>query len=652
MNPPHLGRVLPVCLLALATMAWAATAMAGQAPGSVGPKGAQRVWLRAPGTEELATEVVGRGLVEAPVTAALSPAGEVAWEVVRDETDELGLRHVFYRQVLLPAPAVARLLEGVNAIPVVGSEVSVHWADGAIYLVYGYQYPPVDLLNRPAIGSARAAYEQAQLELQRREGFEVAPWMLLRSERTDGYVAFARLAARPEESGGVRLVWQVPTEDVGGRPYLAELDAASGAVTDLQPQFSSAVCTPSSNTQVSAVGKPQAQQGNPPYPPDRALWATVAADRGSPWTHEAHKTKVSSQTPEILVYMKTNGGETDYNCPTESGHGIMPLKTEAGSPTYDDFTSPRAIPGKSAGDAVYATQLAMQRLKSSFGRCGVMNNCNVAAELDIHYQLTSADVDTAYFWYSGSDHGVRVTPKSARTYTASAALDVIAHEWGHGVVYSGPGWTIAGVQGQLNEGFADVFGFSVEWLTQPAGSGVEKAEWKFFEDAPGPAIPANCDPGSYNRRVDIDDGAGCYKYHRDDEPYSLPLGRYAFGTMLPTVLRLMSEGGQNPLVASGRCNPATMPGCDTLVSGVGITKASKILMRTLTAYAVNGTQWEDLADLAMQSAWDLYKRCSLGLCPDRIYSADAEQYAAADAFTAIGYPPTQDPQECYCPPTP
>lgn len=625
------------------------------------PPGAERVWLARPAAETVAAKLAGRGLAELPETAVLSPAGEVIWEVSRDETDELGLRHTFYRQVLLPSPSLARALGGVEApggVPVLGSEVGVHSENGQIYLIFGYQFPIVEIGQQPVIGTARAAYELAQQELARREGFDLAPWAMWRSERTDQHVQRTRLAARAVDGKTFRLVWQVPTEDAAELPYLAELDAASGEVVHLEPHFSSAVCTPSSTTQVSALGKPQAQQGNPPFPPDRSLWATVATDRGSPWTHEAHKIKVNNQVPEILVYMQTSPGETGFSCPTDPYEGIMPLQTVSGSPRYEDSTTPRSIPGRSAGDALWHTYRTFQTLKSTFGRCGPWNNCNVAANLNIGYNL--AQMDQAYYWYYPSAEGVRITPNSARSYTVSAALDVVAHEWGHSVVKNGPGWGINGVPGQLNEGFADVLGYSVEWLNQPAGTGQEKADWMFLEDAPKPYVPGQPDPGTWNRRVDLDDGpynsttkAGGYAYHKDDYPIGESvLGVYAKANMLPVVLRLMAVGGQNPLVANGRCNPATMPGCNTPVDAIGITKASKILMRTLTAYGPSVTEWEDLADLAMQSAWDLYKQCSLGLCPDRIYSADAEQYAAADAFTAIGYPPTQDPQECYCPPIP
>jgi hypothetical protein len=236
--------------------------------------------------------------------------------------------------------------------------------------------------------------------------------------------------------------------------------------------------------------------------------------------------------------------------------------------------------------------------------------------LDIECQ--AGDKDIAWWWQDSSGEGVRVTPRQNRPYTAAAALDVIAHEWGHGLVHATAG--ADSFDDELNEGFADVVGYSVEWLQQAAGSGYERADWKFYEDDP-----------PMDRRVDVDDGVGGYSYHKNDDadPAKWPHGP---GNRLPVALRLLSDGGHNPLVDSGRCNTTTMPGCDTEIAGVGIEDASKILVRTLTVYCTSSTAWEDLANLAKKAAYDLFRHCSF--CE----SADYEQQAVLDAFQAIGYP--------------
>ncbi len=123
------------------------------------PPGAERVWLARPAADVVGAKLAGRGVAELPETAVLCPAGEVIWEVARDETDELGLRHTFYRQVLVPSPTLARVLGGVEApraVPVLGSEVGVHSENGQIYLIFGYQYPTFEIGWQPVIGTARA----------------------------------------------------------------------------------------------------------------------------------------------------------------------------------------------------------------------------------------------------------------------------------------------------------------------------------------------------------------------------------------------------------------------------------------------------------------------------------------------------------------
>jgi hypothetical protein len=140
------------------------------------------------------------------------------------------------------------------------------------------------------------------------------------------------------------------------------------------------------------------------------------------------------------------------------------------------------------------------------------------------------------------------------------------------------------------------------------------------------------------------------KYHKDQDPTEQD--GYKRGNMLPTVLYMLSEGVQNPLVDAGLCNPTTMPGCDTYVDELGVEFAAPILMRTLTNYATRTTIWNGLANLAKRSAYDLNKNCDVSLCPDGVYDARFEQEATNNAFKAIGYPGNSTYFKCVCPATP
>ena len=144
----------------------------------------------------------------------------------------------------------------------------------------------------------------------------------------------------------------------------------------------------------------------------------------------------------------------------------------------------------------------------------------------------------------------------------ASALDVIAHEWGHGV--SGMSANFISqctqpqndVQCQLNEGFADVIGHVVEKLRQPAGTGPEQdSDWTMHED--------NAFSG-YARGA-LDDGTAGHDWfgirivngqrvfrtfnhfvHRDDQPAGQL--QHERGNQLAMALRLLADGGSNPIV--------------------------------------------------------------------------------------------------------
>lgn len=77
-----------------------------------------------------------------------------------------------------------------------------------------------------------------------------------------------------------------------------------------------------------------------------------------------------------------------------------------------------------------------------------------------------------------------------RTFTFLAGgLDVVAHEWTHGVTDFTSQLIYQNESGALNEAFSDIMGAAIEFYYQPAGSGRDQADWLIAEDvylaAPG-----------------------------------------------------------------------------------------------------------------------------------------------------------------------
>ena len=64
----------------------------------------------------------------------------------------------------------------------------------------------------------------------------------------------------------------------------------------------------------------------------------------------------------------------------------------------------------------------------------------------------------------------------------SGSLDVVAHEWTHGVTDYGAGFTYEDESGALDESFADVMGTAAEFMFEEAGSGRGRADWLIGED--------------------------------------------------------------------------------------------------------------------------------------------------------------------------
>ena len=107
----------------------------------------------------------------------------------------------------------------------------------------------------------------------------------------------------------------------------------------------------------------------------------------------------------------------------------------------------------------------------------------------------------------GSGSSVVICPKqgneeeedSYQLYSSAASLDVVAHEWGHGVVFTSVDWDMSNLtEAQFHEGWADIIGHGAEWHKESAGNGYENAEWNYDEDSRP--------PGGYARKVNLDDG--------------------------------------------------------------------------------------------------------------------------------------------------
>ena len=194
----------------------------------------------------------------------------------------------------------------------------------------------------------------------------------------------------------------------------------------------------------------------------------------------------------------------------------------------------------------------------------------------------------------------------------AAALDVAAHEIGHGVVFSSAGLVYQDQSGALNESFADIFGVMVDRDDYGLGEDIFDVNATYpngvLRDLSNPnnGFPAGSDPFA--------PGIGAYQPAHMDHIYEGEL----------------DNGGVH--VNSGINNKAF----HNLATSTSKEKAEQIFYRALTKYLTRSSNFLDCRIAVIQSATDIHGANS------------AEVQAATAAYDAVGIMngnssgPTQD----------
>ena len=192
----------------------------------------------------------------------------------------------------------------------------------------------------------------------------------------------------------------------------------------------------------------------------------------------------------------------------------------------------------------------------------------------------------------------------------SGALDVVAHEWTHGVTDFSSRLIYRDESGALNEAFSDIMAASMEFLFQPAGTGSERADWQIAEDVvllpPGflrslSNPTAAGDPDHYSLRrfigTDIDDGG----VH-----YNMTIATHAF--------YLAVNGGRN------RVSGINVTG----IGAANIERMERVFYRAFVTLLTPNATFADARRATLQAATDLYG------------SGSNERTQVEQAWTAVG----------------
>ena len=291
------------------------------------------------------------------------------------------------------------------------------------------------------------------------------------------------------------------------------------------------------------------------------------------------------------TYYMYNSSEDMYNPDTEEGV-ILTLNANNTSATdlnYSYITSAdNTWNNPTAISAHYHASLTYNYFNTTFGR----NSINGQGGNIISFVNVSEDDGSQMenaFW---NGQAIFLGNGGDNFKPFAGALDVIAHELGHGVVSNSANLEYYGQSGAMNESYADIF-----------GSMVDREDWKVGEDV----TKTSFSPSGALRDMENPHNGG-----DNTKPYWQP------AHMSEIYLGTQDNGGVHR--NSGIGNHAYY----LYATAITKNKAENVFYRALTEYLTTTSQFTDWRIAVIQSAMDLFGASS------------QEAVKAAEAFDAVG----------------
>jgi len=423
-----------------------------------------------------------------------------------------------------------------KGVRVWGGQLIRHYRQGGLYLVNGTWHESLELDVAPVLTADQA--------------LGLAEQALAPMPRT--LVGAPELVVFPAESGA-RLAWLVFLAAPHEETYVF-IDALGGGTLFKYDNLHTA--------ETAQIGLGTGTFG------DRKKLSTTKMDDGTYWT----KDKMRPALISTATARNAEDNDTAY------------YLTDADNTWNED---PTVVDGHAYLGSVYDYYFLVH------GRKGI-DDRNMGHVLVVHYgnQYQNAFYLYSTKWIYFGDG------KSGSQYPYAAAVDIIAHEFTHGVNHHTCNQTYWGEPGALNEAFSDIMGVSCEFRLQPAGSGYGKAEWWEGEDTRIPFGPSR----------DLTNPAGQYWNTGDKLRYPDHYSkRYT-----PAFLKGFDNDGVHInmtiathwyyLLANGGTNRTS----GQSVTGLGLADAEKIAYRGWTVYMGPSTNFKGARTATAQAATDLF----------------------------------------------
>lgn len=510
--------------------------------------------------------------------AALRPNGiehpEVEFAPRSAHQDEQGNWHIRLQQVY-------------QEVPVYGAEVVAHTQNGAFALLNGRYYPTPQLASTTPSLSA----EEAILRVRAHAGPHKTQWTEEERTLVGGREARAELTVYHHERqlDAERLTWVVTlyTDLLHRKVYF--VDAHDGAILHhfdyscrIAPfqdapaptlTTAPALCEHTHAAATLGNGNPVTGSGLDLKNINRTLGA---------WQIGANFYLEDASKPMFNAAASQMPGKPVGAIVTLNAKNTTPAK-----PNTFDYTifisNSTVFNNKSAVSAHWNAIQSHDYFRNTHGRNSIdgkggniLSFFNVADD-------GGGPMDNAFWngfaiWYGAGD---------VLFFDLARALDVGAHEMGHGVIENTANLEYQNESGALNESFADIFGVCVD-----------RANWLIGEDVVRPgATPNNC-----LRDMQFPNNGSPAQPKHMSEKYTGP----------------QDNGGVH--INSGIVNRAFF--LFATHAAVGLERAERVYYKALRDYLVKSSQFIDCRLAVIQAATDLY--------------GSAVANAAADAFTAVG----------------
>ncbi|MBK7939630.1 MAG: M4 family metallopeptidase [Lewinellaceae bacterium] len=275
---------------------------------------------------------------------------------------------------------------------------------------------------------------------------------------------------------------------------------------------------------------------------------------------------------------------------TTRGGGIETYNMKKGT-DYDlavDFTDEdnhwnnvNAAQDEAATDVHWGSEMTFDYYQAVHGYSGIDGN-NMPLIGYVHYDNNWSNARWTGDWALFGDG-------DGTSWKALTALDVVGHEFTHGVTGNNAKLKYQNESGALNESFSDVFGAAIEFWADTAQS-----DWLVGEDfiANG-ALRNMADPKAENN-------PDTYKGDNWATGSSDNGGVHTNSGVQNHWFFLLSDGGSGE-----NDNNDTFS-----VAGLGIDKAAAIAFRNLRYYLVETSNYADAREGSLLAANDLYGACS------------------------------------------